>query len=151
MFDGVSDREYRPGTMMLLAIFVSRFEAIEIASMLRGYGIYVSIDGEAHASAEYVSLALGGHRLRVFAEDHATASEILGQSGVVERDVYRRTPRPILLWFLGLWAGLPVLFGLLAGAPIYGLLFVLNVITGTPVDPKGRPDYFLSEPANQGA
>ena len=45
--------ERQDGSMVLLAIFVSRFEANLVASMLRGYGLLVSVDGEAHASVLY--------------------------------------------------------------------------------------------------
>ena len=86
--------------MVLLAIFLSRFEAVEIASMLRGYGILVSLDGEYFTATTYQSLTLGGYRLRVLAEDHAAASEILRACDAPARDLFRKKPRGVLLWFL---------------------------------------------------
>ena len=53
--------------MVLLAIFLSRFEAVEIASMLRGYGILGRLDGEYFTAITYQSLTLGGYRLRILA------------------------------------------------------------------------------------
>ena len=136
--------------MVLLAIFVSRFEASIVASMLRGYGLIVSLDGEAHASVSYNSLALCGHRLRVASEDYGVASEILRQAGA-EGDYELPRPNRLLMWaaaMLGAFylatIGLSVLVG---SAPAYSLLYIPLGIYSIPVDPKGRPDYFLAPEA----
>ena len=136
-------------SMVLIAIFVSRFEAIEIASMLRGYGLLVSLDGEAHAATEYISLALGGHRLRVANADYETASDILRQCGVEHSDRKEIRPTSALKWLVGVVASVyATLFGtaVIAGAaPLYTLVYIPFAVYSFPIDPKGRPDYFLSE------
>lgn len=149
MLEGVSDREHRPGTMVLLAIFLSRFEAVEIASMLRGYGIFASMDGEFYTSTIYESLAYGGYRLRVQAEDHLAASDILREAGGPGRQLFRTKPRPILLWFAGIWGGLFGAIGLLGGSGVLAGLWALSAALGIPVDPKCRADYFLSQREDQ--
>ena len=150
MLEGVSDREHRPGTMVLLAIFLSRFEAIEIASMLRGYGILVSMDGEHYTATIYESLAYGGYRLRVVAEDHQVASDILREAGVSDRELFRTKPRPILLWFVSFWGGLHIALNLALGATGFTAYYLpVASILSLPIDPKARGDYFLSAPADQ--
>ncbi len=140
--------ERTEGSMVLLAIFVSRFEASTIAEMLRGYGLIVSLDGEAHASVAYNSLALGGHRLRVASQDYEPASEILRECGVEQQEHGYSGPTPALIW---LWAGLVGFWSLMAGlsvaegeASFPAFLYVPLAVYTVPVDPKGRPDYFLS-------
>lgn len=135
--------------MVLIAVFLSRFEAEEIASMLRGYGIFVSLDGEHYTATIYQSLGYGGYRMRVCAEDHEVASEILRHSGAPERQLFRTRPRPVLLWFLAFWGGLHVVLGLAAGAAGFAGLMGLSAVLGVPVDPKVRGDYFLSSPDDQ--
>ena len=141
--------ERSESSMVLLAVFVSRFEAIVIASMLRGYGLLVSLDGEAHASVAYNSLALGGHRLRVSKADYEAASDILRQAGE-DRDSRQpyRPARP-LLWLVGLLAtfytttiGLSVIAGT---ASLMSLFYIPLGIYSIPLDPKGKPDYFLAQ------
>lgn len=147
----IGDRavEQSESNTALIAIFVSRFEAIQIASMLRGYGINAFIDGEAHAATEYISMALGGHRLTVFRDDHLCASQILQQAGVLEDSRPLRRPHPPLLLFALMIAGsyTALLIGLGLGSavpPAYALTIPLSVYT-VPVEPKGRADYFLIE------
>lgn len=135
--------------MVVLGIFLSQFEAVGTASMLRGYGIFVSLDGEHYTSAIYQSVGYGGYRLRVRAEDHAAASDILRECGAAERELYRTTPRPALLWFVAFWGGLHAVTGFLAGGPGLAVLAGVWGSLGIPVDPKGRADYFLSAPADQ--
>ena len=150
MFGGVSDMEHRDGSMVLLAIFLSRFEAVEIASMLGRYGILVSLDGEYFTATTYQSLTFGGYRLRVLAEDHAAASDILRACDAPGRDLFRTQPRGVLLWFLAFLIGWPFVWGIFIGAPLVaigGLQYVLSL----PIDRKGRPDYFLSEVTDQEA
>ncbi|MBD59530.1 MAG: hypothetical protein CL808_05345 [Citromicrobium sp.] len=141
--------EHAESSMVLLAIFVSRFEAVAVAAMLRGYGLHVSLDGEAHASVQYVSLALGGHRMRVMRDDYEVASEILRQAGVDDRAFEPQGPSRPLVWLVGLLAGvyaITLLPAVIAGAmPLTSLLYIPLGIYSVPVDPKGRPDYFLAE------
>ncbi len=141
--------ERKDSNMVLIAIFVSRFEAIQIASMLRGYGISAWIDGEAHAAAEYISMALGGHRLTVFRDDYPCASEILLQAGVLETQEQTRKPRLALILLVAGAAACysAIIATLITGAQL-SLAWVLAIplsIYTVPVDPKGRADYFLAE------
>jgi len=138
--------------MVLLAIFVSRFEASIVTAMLRGYGLHVSLDGEEHASVAYNSLALGGHRLRVFEADYEVASEIL-RAGEIGADEYEAPgPTRALLWAVGALAAFylfTVGFGVLVGAShASSLLYIPLGIYSIPVDPKGKPDYFLAPGAS---
>ena len=134
--------------MVLFAIFVSRFEASIFAEMLRAYGLHVSLDAEAHASVEYISVALGGHRLRVFSDDYAVASEILRQSGHGSAKYEAPKPSRRLVWFVSalgtfyaLITGVGVAFG---SAPVTWFLYVPFAAYSVPIDPKGKPDYFLA-------
>lgn len=142
--------ERQDGSMVLLAIFVSRFEASLVASMLRGYGLLVSVDGEAHASVLYQSLALGGHRLRVARADYTVASEILRQAGVVDRSYIAPPPSRALVMLVAMFAvfySVSIGLGVVAGsAPISSLLYIPLGVYSVPVDPKERPDYFLADP-----
>ncbi|MEO9461818.1 MAG: hypothetical protein ABJ242_03690 [Marinomonas sp.] len=135
--------------MVLLAIYVSRFEAIEAACMLRGYGLLVSLDGEAHAATEYISLALGGHRLRVAKADYETASEILRQCGAETDTREIRPPTRVLKWLVGLavtaYSAFIVPTVIFGAAPAYYLLQIPAGIYTLPVNPQGRPEYFLAE------
>jgi len=151
VFGGVSDMEHRDGTMVLLAIFLSRFEAVEIASMLRGYGVLVSLDGEYFTATTYQSLTLGGYRLRVLAEDHAAASDILRACDAPGRDLFRTRPRGVLLWFLAPLIGWPFVWGMVFGVPLFAIALGLQLVLSSPIDPKGRPDYFLSDVTDQEA
>ncbi|MEL7187979.1 MAG: hypothetical protein AAGK17_00385 [Pseudomonadota bacterium] len=83
--------------LVVIAIFVSRFEARLIAGMLNGYGIHTVIDGEAYASVEFNSMALGGHRLSVIYEDYGVASDILREAGVLDHPTPFRVPSVGLL------------------------------------------------------
>tara|TARA_B100000678_G_C18098019_1_gene457556 strand:+ start:76 stop:513 length:438 start_codon:yes stop_codon:yes gene_type:complete len=136
-------------SMVLLAIFVSRFEASIIAEMLRGYCLHVNIDAEAHGSVEYISLAFGGHRLRVFREDYRVASDILRQAGVGEEISELPGPSRALVWLVGTLGCLySVLLGsavITGSAPIAALLYIPLGVYSLPVDPKGRSDYFLAD------
>lgn len=137
------------GNRALIAIFVSRFEAIEIASMLRGYGLHASIDGEAHAATEYITMAFGGHRLYVFSEDYEAASQILRECGVEHDDRKLRPPGRALKWLVGMTAAgvaaflVPSVWS--GAAPAWLLGYIPMSIYSLPVDPKGKPDYFLAE------
>ena len=144
--------EHDKSSLVLLAIFVSRFEAIEVASMLRGYGLLVSLDGEAHAATEYISMALGGHRLCVLSDDYEVASEILRQCGVDSNDRKSRSPTRALKWLVGLvasaYTAMFVPAVITGAAPLVALIYIPFGVYSIPVDPKGRPDYFLAKPVN---
>lgn len=136
------------GSMVLLAVFVSRFEASMVAAMLRGYGLLVSLDGEAHASVAYYSLALGGHRLRVASMDYDAASDILRECGVERREYVHPRPtgalRLLLMALAGFWTSVAAFSVFLGNASIATFLEIPLAVYTVPVDPKGKPDYFLA-------
>ncbi len=141
--------ERKDSNMALIAVFVSRFEAIQIASMLRGYGIRAWVDGEAHAATEYISMALGGHRLTVFRGDHSCASEILRQAGALENETDPFGPRlALILLVAGVAAWTSVMIASFIAMAQLSLAWVLAIplsLYSVPVEPKGRADYFLTE------
>ncbi|MCR2834462.1 hypothetical protein [Parerythrobacter lacustris] len=134
--------------LALVAIVVSRVEAAVLVSMIEANGIHVHIGGFWHASVEVNSLALGGHRLYVAAGEHAAASELLREAGVEASWSFSYGARRAVLRFLALplsIAGLTIGAGIAAGAlPFWVLLQVPFAVLGVPVNPQGRPDYFLS-------
>lgn len=134
--------------MVVLAIFVSRFEAISCASLLRAYGFHVSLDGEHHASVEFNSMALGGHRLRVAKADLEAASQIMRDTNWLD-DRVLAAPNSALLMMVGcvLLSSL-AFFGWLTikgSVTPFSLLLAPVMVYQLPVDPKGRPDFFLAE------
>lgn len=64
-----------------IAILVSRVEALCLADMLRVEGILVHVGGDAHASVQVISLALGGHRIMVPVSQYAHASDLIREVG----------------------------------------------------------------------
>ncbi|MCK0129747.1 hypothetical protein [Erythrobacter sp. F6033] len=136
-------------SMVVLAIFVSRFEAIAVASMLRAYGVHVSLDGEWHASIEFNSMTLGGHRLRVMRRDYGDACEIIRQTQLAERDYASSKPNSALLAMVGFvgaaFASFFVPAVLLGAMPAWTLVYVPYSVYSIPVDPKGKADYFLTK------
>jgi hypothetical protein len=118
--------------------------------MLEGYGIPVHIGADAQGSTEYNSLALGGYRLWVSADDWPIASEILRQSAATAPEGLSTGPRKAIF---RLWAAvlliqavfvLPALalFGTLAIELVLAPLSMLVI----PVNPQGRADYYLAPP-----
>ena len=123
--------------------------------MLRGYGIPAVINGENHASVEFISNVLGGHRLVVSRADYSAACEILRISGVLEHEAIPGGPRPALLRFIAFYLAMQLVLlisansaGVGSGVPYWAWLALpLNVFT-IPVHPRGPADYFLEQPAD---
>ena len=136
--------------MVLLAIIVSRSEALVVASMLNAAGIIVDVGALQHASASINSLALGHYRLTVPDWQYDDASRIVAPTFVYPE--YRFSvglqTAVIKLLLVKFFAdfGAIALAALIPG-PValwsFGLPFFL--LAGTPVSPQGRSDYFLSE------
>lgn len=134
-----------------VAIAVSRVEAVVLASMLRGYGILVHVSGDAHASIEVNSLALGAHRLMVPQDDYGVASDILRALPLEQERFPIPAVRKAILRVAGFWVGihLPwVLLGAWLGAvPVWAsILFVVDLAI-IPVNPQGRTDFYLEDVA----
>lgn len=139
--------------LVTISIAVSRAEAVVVASMLEGYGIPVHIGADRQGSTEYWSHALGGYRLWISEDDHETASELIRQSGALEDIPRRKWPRRPLIRFLLGWMGLKtaVLLASSLGTGLTPPLHIFAAITletlTVSVNPQGKADYFLTEPA----
>lgn len=133
--------------LVVLAIVVSRAEALVIASVLDAAGIHVWIDGEAHASVDPISVALGGHRLRVPAWQHSAASKVVREVGLEQQTVSYKGGRLAIIRFLAVLVGSQVFIALpavIAGVwPWFALTGILFSPLGVPVDPRGRAQYML--------
>ena len=142
------DSRSDPDAMMVIAILVSRVEALAMASMLEAAGIHVRIDGVHHASVEVNSIALGGHRLWVPAVQHEEASAIVREVGLPDSWQFCPGLRRAIWRFLGLYLGTITLFA--APAIVSGLLPLSSVLgiplagLTVPVSPQGRGDYYLA-------
>ena len=141
------------GDLVVVAIVMSRVEAIVVSSLLDAAGVTVHAGGLHHASVEVNSLALGGHRLWVPETQHELASailiEVFGQSNWHFSFGLRRA----VLRFLGLWGGIhAVIFGVSAFAgllPVYEVFLVPIVSLAVPVNPQAPPEFFLRSGASE--
>lgn len=150
MIDGEAHRH--EDAMVCLAILVSRPEALVVASMLEANGVPVCVGAQAHAGVSVNSLALGGHRLWIPAIHHAIASDLLDEVLGEEEWAFSHGLRRAVLRSMGLWAACNIVPGILAVyagiLPAFVLLaFPLTALT-VPVNPQGRGDYYLKQPAN---
>lgn len=136
--------------LKLLAIVTSRPEALVIASMLEANGILVDVDGAWHASVDPISIALGGHRIRVAAQDYLPASDLIREMGLPDSEIAYEGGRAAIARFLAVFVGCQVFFivpALIAGAiPLTMLAQLPLSVLGVPVDPRSRNDYLLAEP-----
>lgn len=142
------------GNLADLATVTSRNEALVIASALEHAGVTVWIDGVHHASVDPISVALDGHRLRVFAGQWEEASAIVREMGLPEGEVVFRGQRLAMQKLLFAYIGSHFFFlvpGIIAGvqAPLVLLPMLLSVL-GIPVDPRGSNDWFLAAPESEG-
>ena len=133
--------------MVIVAAFVSRVEALVVASMLQAAGIDVCVGAAAHTGVAVNSLALGGHRLWIPATQHCAASQVIlevlgtdewGFSYGLQKAVLRLMAFWVIpftaMGVVGVWSGaLPVSALLLA--PLSGIT--------VPVNPQGRGDFYL--------
>ena len=133
--------------MVVIAIVVSRVEALVLVSMLEAAGISALAGGVHHASVEVNSVALGGHHISVPAEQWAVASAILREVGADRDWQFSEGLRRAVLRFLALWVGLygaamalTVASGLY---PAWGLAGVPFAALTVPVNPQGRGDFYL--------
>ena len=136
-----------PDSMVIVAILVSRVEAMVTASMLRAAGIDVCVGANHHASVEVNSLLLGSHRLWIPACQLEQASAVIRRAGLEGNWQFSRGLQRAVLRFLAIWMGshlvliLPyVLSGLL---PITVIAILPVSALTVPVNPQGRGDYYL--------
>jgi hypothetical protein len=138
-------------SMVLLAIIVSRSEAIVVASMLEAEGIFVHVGGLHHASVQVISVALGHYRISVPVWQYEDASAIVADNfGAAEWQFSQGLQTAVIKLFLA-WFGSFVLMAgpslITAGAGGLAFLFLLPLSFATmPVNPQGRSDYFLEQP-----
>ena len=138
------------GNWVVLAILTSRAEALVLASMLEAAEIQVSLDGEYHASVDPISVALGGHRLRVPRWQHEAASALVRELELPAQPVSYRGGQQAVIRLLAVYLGTVMFWAL--PAMVAGLLpwsmvpaFLLQPL-GIPVDLRSRPDWYLAEP-----
>ena len=136
--------------MVLLAIIISRSEAVVMASILEAADIIVHVGGLHHASVEVNSIALGHYRLTVAECQYKEASAIIAQSfAAAEYRFSEGLQRAVIRLFFA-WLGSVTLvtgatISLVGTVAISGLWFLPLTFIGTPVNPQGRSDYFLAE------
>lgn len=136
-----------PGNLVHLATVTSRVEALLIASALEHEGIPVWTDAAQHASVDPISVALGGHRLRIPRSEWHAASALVRELGLPERDIVYRGQQRSVLRFVALYCGTQLLLGipafLLGLLPALWLASVPLSALGIPVDPRGRNEFHL--------
>ncbi len=136
------------GDLITLAIFVSRVDAVIVASMLRGYGVHVDLNADSYGAIDPISLALGGYRLRVFEEDYQVSSDILREAGTAEQGVVSTGPRKAIIRFALAWIGVTLPFSAMALVAsdfrVSEPLLVTPIELIIPVNPQGKADYFLA-------
>lgn len=137
-----------PTGLVLIAIVTSRAEALVIASMLEAAGVFVDVDAEHHASVNPISVALGGHRLRVPGEDLKLASGVIREVGLPDAPIAYEGGRLAVLKFISVLLGSHVFFmvpGIILGAIPALMLFQLPLSAlGIATDPRGRNEYYLA-------
>lgn len=135
--------------MVVIAIIVSRVEALVLVSALEACGIVAIVGGVHHASVEVNSLALGGHRVSVPAAQWQEASAILREIGADRDWQFSEGLRRAVLRFLALWAGLygaAMTLTVAAGVfPAWALAGISFAALTVPVNPQGRGDFYLAD------
>ena len=131
-----------------IATITSRPHALVVATLLEDAGIPVWVDGAWHASADPISIALGGHRLTIPVGEWARASALIVEAELPKADVAYEGGRRAVLRFLGICYGPLLLFGVpgaIAGlVPAVALALLPLSVATTPVDPRGRNDWHLA-------
>ena len=131
-----------------IATVTSRPHALVVATLLEAEGIPVWIDGVWHASADPISVALGGHRLTIPVSEWVRASALIAEAGLPDAEIAYEGGRRAILRFLAVCYGPLLFFGIpaaIAGIVPAAVLALIPVsaIT-TPVDPRGRNDWLLA-------
>ena len=133
--------------MVVIAVVVSRVEALVLVSVLEAAGFLVVAGGVHHASVEVNSVALGGHRISVPAAQWPEASAVLREIGADRNWQFSEGLRRAVLRFLALWVGLygaamalTVASGVFSAWGLAGIPFAALTV---PVNPQGRGDFYL--------
>jgi hypothetical protein len=146
----MDDRDHGDA-MVVIAIVVSRVEALVLVSSLEAAGILAVAGGVHHASVEVISLALGGHRISVPASQWQEASTILRELGADREWQFCEGLRRAVLRFLALWVALygatMALAVAMGSLPAWSLAAVPFAALTVPVNPQGRGDFYLAPEA----
>lgn len=138
------------GNLAHLATITSRPEALVIASALEHAGIETFLDGMYHCSIYPYSVALGGHRLRVYADQWEEASAIVREIGLPSSHIAYHGEQRAVLRIVALYVGSHFLLGVpavIAGIfpPAILLIFASLAALGVPTDPRGQNDRHLAQ------
>jgi hypothetical protein len=137
------------GKMVPIANIVSRSEALVVASMLIDAGIVVQLNGEHHASVELISVALGGYLLTVPDWQYEDASNILRHTFAESEFAFSEGLQTAVIKLLVVQMGTSFAV-LIISAIKFGISTPLMLgwpflqILGTPVNPQGRSEYYLT-------
>lgn len=134
--------------LVVIAILVSRVEALCFVSMLGSHGIMTHLDGSGHASVEINSLVLGGHRVRVAKADYEAASSLIREVGADKSWQFSDGLRRAILRLIMVWAAVFVapltIFSFVEWrGPLTVILPFASIYT-LPVNPQGRGDFYLA-------
>jgi hypothetical protein len=133
--------------MVIIAIVVSRVEALVVVSVLEAEGIIAVAGGVHHASVAVNSLALGGHRIWVPASQWAEASAILREAGADRDQAFSTGLQRAVLRFLGVWfciySGVAAVTALGSAIPLW-VIASIPLAMVVPVNPQGRSDFYLA-------
>lgn len=136
--------------MIIIAIVVSRVEALVLVSVLEAAGVFAVAGAVHHASVEVNSIALGGHRIWVPASQWSEASAVLRETGASRDWEFCAGVRRAVLQLLGVWF---CLYGGVAAVTALGSAFPLTILGSipfamvVPVNPQGRGDFYLAPEA----
>jgi hypothetical protein len=100
------------GNLVHLATVTSQVEALVIANALEHQGIPVWIDGAWHAAVDPISVALGGHRLRIPVSEWRIASSLVRELDLPGREPVYLGQRRAVLRFCTIYFGIHLIFGL---------------------------------------
>lgn len=136
--------------LVVIAILVSRVEALCFVSMLGSHGFMTHLDGSSHASVEINSLVLGGHRVRVAEADYEAASSLIREVGADKNWQFSEGLRRAVLRLIIVWAAVfvaPFTFTIFSSVESRSLLTVIlpfaSIFT-LPVNPQGHGDFYLA-------
>jgi hypothetical protein len=134
--------------MALLAVIVSRSEALVMVSMLQAAGIDVHVGALHHASVEVNSLALGHYRVSVSRAQYEDASAIVAETFAASEWHFSEGLQTAVIKLILAWMGS---ISILAGISMFyistaasGFLWLMPLqLIYFPVNPQGRSDYYL--------
>lgn len=135
--------------MIPIANIVSRSEALVIKSMLDAAGIVVVVSGEQHASVQLISLALGNYTLTVPDWQYDDACKVIGDTFANAEFSFSVGLQTAVLKLLAaqfaMYFTVIVLSAMKLGVLSISFILIPFVqILGTPVNPQGRSEYYLT-------